>query len=131
MRVMSKWSPDGECWISGYSVGSHGYAQIGWREGDRTTMTTAHRVAWWGANRQPIEPGMTIDHICRRRQCINPLHLRLLSNSANASDNGQVKTNAEVGRLCRKGHPLVAQSTDGRAYCRQCKAERKRLRRST
>jgi hypothetical protein len=129
-RVLTKWVADGECWVSTYSVGSHGYAQVGWfdPEKGKNTMTTAHRVAWWAANRQPIPPGYTIDHICRVRPCVNPLHLRLLPNPANASDNGMVKfrTNAEVGRPCKQGHPLVAQSADGRAYCRTCKAARKR-----
>jgi HNH endonuclease len=132
-RVLTKWVADGECWISTYSVGSHGYAQVGWqKDGGVITMTTAHRVAWWGANQQPIPPGVTVDHTCHVRRCVNPAHLRLLPNSANASDNGMAafRTNVEVGRSCRRGHPLVAQSTDGRTYCRECKAAGKRRRRA-
>lgn len=128
-RVLTNWHPEGGCWISNYSTGSHGYAQIGWNENGVRHVTVAHRVSWWAANQEVIGKGMTVDHICRRRPCINPLHLRLIPNSENASDNGMsaFRTNQEVGRSCRKGHPLVAQSTDGRAYCRTCKAERKRL----
>ena len=99
---MSKWHPEGECWISDYSLGSHGYAQIGWQEGGKTVCTTAHRVSWWAANRKPISRGMTVDHVCHVKACINPLHLRLLLNEANASDNGQVRTNPLTGALCRK-----------------------------
>jgi hypothetical protein len=129
IRVMSKWHPEGECWISDYSRGSHGYAQIGWHgEDGRKVATTVHRVAWWAANRQPIEKGMTIDHICKVRACINPLHLRLLSNEENASDNGQVRVNLPTGRLCHKGHPLIRDG-NGRTYCRDCQNERTRKRR--
>jgi hypothetical protein len=123
---MSRWHPEGECWISDYSRGSHGYAQIGWQNDDgKNVATTAHRVAWWAANRQPIGRGMTIDHTCRVRPCVNPLHLRLLPNEINASDNGQVRTNPPTGTLCRKGHPLALDG-NGRSYCRDCAATRKR-----
>lgn len=128
VRVLTKWTPgEGGCWISTYSVGSHGYAQVGWTAEGRNTMTTAHRVAWWAANLEPIPPGMTVDHVCHVKRCVNPTHLRLLPNEVNASDNGQVRTNEETGRSCHKGHPMVRMSTTGRTYCRECRAERKRL----
>ena len=132
-RVMTKWHQEGECWISDYSTGSHGYAQIVWldKEKGKSVGTTAHRVAWWAANRQEIGSGMTVDHICRRRPCVNPSHLRLLSNEANASDNGmsQYRTNEELDRVCHKGHPLVL-GGNGKTYCRTCVAANKRRRRA-
>ena len=129
--MLAKWHPEGECWISDYSLGSHGYAQVGWVEDGVRGMTVCHRVAWMAANQQPIPKGMTVDHICRRRPCVNPLHLRLIPNSENASDNGMRErhTNQPTGRLCRRGHPMVRLSTTGKTYCRDCTAERKRLRR--
>ena len=33
------------CWISRYSVSTHGYAQIGWSDGTKTNMVLAHRAA--------------------------------------------------------------------------------------
>jgi hypothetical protein len=127
-RVMDRVeSGPGGCIICTYSVGSHGYAQA-W---DGRTVVLAHRVVWEHHN-GPIPADLTVDHTCHVRRCVNPAHLRLLPNSANASDNGMAafRTNVEVGRLCRRGHPLVAQSTDGRTYCRQCGAARKRARRA-
>lgn len=113
--------------ICTYSVGSHGYCQA-W---NGVTVVLAHRIVW-EHHYGPIPTDMTVDHRCHVRRCVNPAHLRLLPNSANASDNGMVafRTNSEVGRSCRRGHPLVAQSTDGRTYCRECKAAGKRRRRA-
>lgn len=49
------------CLISDYSVGSHGYAQIGWNEpGGTRRMTTAHRASWTWAYGQ-IPPGQCIN----------------------------------------------------------------------
>lgn len=76
--------PNG-CHISTYSVASHGYAQIGWHVSGTSDMagTTAHRAAWVCWNGQ-IPEGATIDHLCKERRCVNPLHLRMLSNYENA-----------------------------------------------
>ncbi|WP_084844898.1 HNH endonuclease signature motif containing protein [Prescottella equi] len=72
------------CRISRYSVASHGYAQIGWNDlNGRRCGTTAHRAAWVAVNGQ-IPEGMTVDHTCKQRRCVNPAHLRLLTNYENA-----------------------------------------------
>lgn len=65
---------------------------------------------------------MTIDHICRNRRCCRPDHLRLLTNTANATDNGQGRKTH-----CPKGHPYEGDNL--RIYtnpkgqtCRKCRA---------
>lgn len=77
---------DDGCWISRYSVASHGYAQIGWTENGRTRMVLAHRAAWVSAFGQ-VPLGVTLDHLCKERRCVNPGHLRMLSNYENARRN--------------------------------------------
>lgn len=86
-RAASRFVIDGECHVSTYSTGSHGYAQIGWvpDSATRSTMTTAHRAAWVYAN-GPIPEGMTVDHTCRNRRCVRVDHLRLLTLAENSSD---------------------------------------------
>ncbi len=76
------------CVISTYSVASHGYAQVGWRDRTtkRTTMVTAHRAAWAGVHGQ-IPDDMTVHHRCHERRCVNVLHLELLTNEQNARRN--------------------------------------------
>ena len=126
-RASSFYEVEGECWISGYSIGSHGYAQIGWHEsGGGRRATTAHRAAWVGARRRQIPEGMTIDHTCKNRQCVRPDHLRLLSNFENAR-----RTSGRDWPLgqCVNGHPnaeLILTDGGRRIRCRVCRGEYQR-----
>jgi len=120
-RVLTKVQPgSGSCVETTYSVGSHGYGQVGWREVDGTVrMALTHRVAY-AAYRGDIPDGLTVDHICRNRRCINPMHLRLLTNVANASDNGNARKTH-----CPEGHPYEGDNVyrnpnTGHRYCREC-----------
>jgi hypothetical protein len=74
---------DNGCWISRYSVASHGYAQIGWQRDGKRHGVLAHRAAWSAVNGQ-VPLGMTLDHTCKAKRCVNPAHLRLLPNYENA-----------------------------------------------
>lgn len=95
------------CWISRYSTGSHGYAQVGWSlrghpSGKKNQMVLAHRASWVAVNGQ-VPLGMTIDHLCKVRRCVNPDHLRMLPNYENARRiNGQ---DWPIG-TCRRGHSV-------------------------
>lgn len=75
------------CHISTYSVGSHRYAQIGWRVPGGVRVTTAHRASWVAKHGQ-ISDDLTVDHVCRQRRCVNVAHLRLLTRSENGRDGG-------------------------------------------
>lgn len=107
------------CYISTYSLGSHGYAQIGWQGGEgKVVGTTAHRAAYVAAYGQ-IPDSLTVDHLCRTRPCVNPLHLRLLTNVDNATDNGGVRLSPLVQKWCPSGHQMVQSTTQN--YCPDCK----------
>lgn len=118
--------PDRGCWISNYSVGSHGYAQIGWcvPGSRRSRMALIHRVAYV-ARRGPIPDDMTVDHMCKQRKCCNPDHLRLLDNFENAR-----RTSGRDWPLgvCINGHPNSQLHTQasGKRVCRVCDAKRQR-----
>lgn len=114
------------CWISTYSVGSHGYAQIGWNaEGGRRLGTTAHRASWVYANDEQIPEGMTVDHTCKVIRCVNPDHLRLMENFENAR---RTKGRDWEEGFCINGHPnsLLHQQPSGKWVCPPCKAEYRR-----
>ena len=122
LRAVSRFELDPQtgCHISTYSVASHGYAQIGWQGKDYRQVVTAHRAAWVHANGQ-IPEGMTIDHLCKNRRCVNVEHLRLMSNFENAR-----RTSGRdwpIGQ-CVNGHPnteLVRRG--GKLMCRICSGE--------
>lgn len=107
--------PNG-CHVSLYSRGSHGYSQIGWNEQGKVTMKLGHRVAWEHAN-GPIPAGMTIDHVCRNKPCINVDHLRLLTNSENGRRNWR---DYPLGQICVRGHQGERVIYRGRNRCPEC-----------
>jgi hypothetical protein len=112
----------GECWVSTYSVGSHGYAQIGWDVGEgRRRATTAHRAAWVHFTGAQIPTGMTVDHLCKTRKCVNPAHLRVLTNFENARRTAG--RDWPVGE-CVHGHPNTGLTHRGsKLVCATCSAE--------
>lgn len=128
---------DDGCWVSTYSTASHGYAQIGWSTTaaeqaagkPRSYGVLAHRASWTHVNGQ-VPIGMTIDHLCKNRRCVNPAHLRLLPNWENARRNQG--DDWKFG-TCRNGHPdtrltvSARKAKSGRVYdalvCRDCRAD--------
>lgn len=69
---------DTGCFLWAGYVDRGGYGQI--RHDGKTDG--AHRVAWEVAN-GPIPEGMSVDHICHNRACVNADHLRLASPTEN------------------------------------------------
>jgi hypothetical protein len=109
------------CLISRYSVGSHGYAQVGWQEHGQRGMTLCHLVVWRHQHGE-VPEGWTVDHrTCHQRLCIEVSHLRLLSNFENAR-----RTNGRDWPLgeCAQGHPNSdLYWTGSRWRCRPCNTE--------
>ena len=108
------------CWISDYSIGSHGYAQIGWVENGVRHMALAHRAAWVHAHGQ-LPLGMTLDHTCKQKLCVNPSHLRALPNFENAR-----RTDGRDWPMgeCANGHAnaRLRERTDDRGLiCGECR----------
>jgi len=116
-RAHERWEPDGDCWISTYSTGSHGYAQIGWGVQGKSHIVLAHRASWEHVN-GPVPQGMTIDHLCKQRQCVNPAHHRVLPNYENARRTGG--RDWPLGE-CVNGHSNDhLKEYDGRRHCSIC-----------
>lgn len=111
------------CWLWTQSTGSHGYGQT-W---DGVTVRLAHRVAWSIHHGMQVPPWLTVDHLCRNRTCVNPAHLRLLTNTDNARDNGQSRKTH-----CPVGHPYddvnTRRNSKGHRLCRACARENARRR---
>lgn len=124
------------CWISKYSTASHGYAQIGWQDNGSRSVVLAHRAAWTHVNGQ-VPVGMTLDHLCKERRCVNPAHLRILSNFENSRRNQG--DDWPLGE-CRNGHvnaqyvPDKRRSKSGRVYigyrCIECRRDYQRRHRA-
>lgn len=118
-RAGTRWDADGDCWISTYSVASHGYAQIGWDNGggDRH-IVLAHRASWEYAM-GPVPLGHTLDHLCKQKRCVNPAHMRILTNYENARRTAG--RDWPLGQ-CINGHPNSESYVQpaGTRVCRPC-----------
>lgn len=110
----------GECWIWTKRI-VDGYGGI-WDSGrDRLAhiVSYEHFVG-------PVPEGKELDHLCRRRACINPEHLEPVSHKENVL-RGQAPTIvAHITKRCMNGlHKLegdnVIHTSDGFVTCRACR----------
>lgn len=82
-----------------------------------------HRVAWEHFV-EPIPEGMTIDHLCGNRACINVLHMEVVSRGENTLRGNSPPANQRRQTICKNGHDLSESYRYGsRRLCRICRAE--------
>lgn len=105
------------CWEWSAAVTAGGYGQFGVGQG----TVYAHRFSWELAN-GPIPSGMMVDHRCANRRCINPSHLRLVTNAQNNQHRTGAPSNNTSGVRGvvwdKKNKAWRAQAgLNGRNYC--------------
>lgn len=69
---------DSGCWLWSGAMFPNGYPCFSINRGS----VGAHRVAYELAN-GPIPEGLTIDHLCRVKRCVNPDHLEAVAQGEN------------------------------------------------
>jgi hypothetical protein len=69
-----------DCWLWPGATNGKGYGVIGigTRADKNLRQAYVHRVAWELAN-GPIPPGLTIDHLCHTRNCVNVQHMEIVT----------------------------------------------------
>lgn len=90
------------CWLwTGARTRAGGYGQLRVKTG----LVLAHRWMYEQV-RGPIPQGLTIDHLCRNRTCVNPDHLEPVTIRENILRGaGRCANNARKTH-CQAGHPL-------------------------
>lgn len=118
-------APD-SCWLW-MAATDRGYGRFGVTSG---RMVAAHR---WSYEQVvgPISEGLTLDHLCRVRNCVNPAHLEPVTLEENLA-------RIPARTHCPKGHAYNEANTyysppnpnTGRrtATCRTCNREKQRAR---
>lgn len=74
------------------------------------TCRSAHRVAY-ELYKGPIRPGLTLDHLCRVRACVNPDHLEPVSLKENILRGDGLGAINAVKTHCKRGHEFTISNT--------------------
>lgn len=109
--------PNTGCWLWLKYVNEGGYGQS-YLNG---RLVYAHRMAW-EIYRGPIPVGMQIDHVCRVRSCVNPEHLRVVTQRTNLVENSTGLAARNIAKThCLRGHPLSGENLLARRVGRGCR----------
>lgn len=124
-RFWSKVDASGVCWEWTGSLHPRGYGYFtakgkkGWR---------VHRYAWTNLV-GPIPEGMTLDHLCRNKRCVNPDHMEITTPAENNLRGGSMSALNARKTHCKRGHEFTPENTErqynknGGRRCRTCRLE--------
>lgn len=104
------------CWLWAGPLRKDGYGTCG-----AMGAYTPHRLSWI-LHYGPIPDGLTIDHLCNVRRCVNPEHLEAVPRMVN------VRRARDRRSTCGKGHPWDEANTywkqesfGPKRQCRTCR----------
>jgi len=87
---------------------------------------SAHRFSYLLFKGQ-IPEGLSIDHLCRNRKCVNPDHLELVTTKENLFRSDETRASINKNKQqCLRGHPYDSQNTyihNNKRYCKICVRE--------
>jgi HNH endonuclease len=110
--------PNSGCWLWTATLCKAGYGDF---HVPAMRESLAHRFAYKMLV-GPIPKGLTVDHKCNVKICVNPDHLRLMTRGQNTS-----RYYAEMTH-CRTGHEYTEENTwfskEGHRQCRICSRRR-------
>ncbi len=107
------------CWIwqLGKSMLGYGY----YHNNGKTVF--AHRFAY-RLFKGKLTPGLTLDHLCRNRLCVNPNHLEEVTTQTNILRGEGISAKNAIKTHCLNGHEFFKDTTiickEGNRHCKIC-----------
>ena len=96
---------------------------------DGKRQVRAHRFSYEHFYNSSIPDGLTLDHLCRNRKCVNPKHMEIVSKGENVLRGTSLPAQNATKLSCCHGHLFTLVNTyikDRWRYCRTCRKERAR-----
>lgn len=121
-RFWSKVAKTQTCWHWTGRLDAKGYGHLHLISDGRRMRARAHRVSLQISGVE-VPDDLVVDHICRVRHCVNPEHLRVVTQTENTlAGIGITAINARKTH-CPRGHEYTAENTSvrsGKRHCRAC-----------
>lgn len=119
-RFWNKINKTKTCWLWLGDKNENGYGRIS----INGKSVKAHRFSYESIV-GPIPPGLTLDHICKVRNCVNPAHLRPMTLRENVLCGDGIGVRNGKKTHCKNGHEFSQENTflrNKRGYrsCRTC-----------
>lgn len=113
----------GPCWMWLAARDRFGY---GCTSLGRGRSRRAHRVIYeWLVG--PIPDGLTLDHLCRNKSCVNPSHLEPVTMAENNRRSNNFAGVNSRKTHCPKGHDYATNTirrSNGKRECKACALDR-------
>lgn len=116
---------DDGCWLW-KKPGTSGYASISLHDKD----IRAHRISWVAHHGIDVPLGLELDHLCRKRHCVNPEHLEAVLPLVNQIRGEGLISRHFTATHCPRGHELTddnlveSEKKRGHKSCKKCARER-------
>jgi hypothetical protein len=128
-RFNKRYTPVTEsgCWIWDKALADHGYGPFYFNNAHHY----AHRIAY-ELYKGEIPKGMTIDHLCRVRCCVNPDHLEAVTHHENNMRGISTASRHAKQTHCIRGHRFTGENlyrppSRNERVCRECGRIREKM----
>ena len=104
-KIMSE--PNTGCWrwVGRFGGDKCSYAMIGQGRTSRKAARYIYEL-FFGS----IDPSLVVDHLCRNRWCVNPMHLEPVTQKENVRRGIGLAARNAVKTHCLNGHPLSGEN---------------------